>query len=270
MQTGNPGDFMPPAVVGSLVDYLVEMQGKGYVPVGFNSLSFDLPIVARNGDAAAFANCQKIALAHCDMWYEMLCRKGFGCSLAAMAAPLGLSKEEGFSGVDAVKAWGTGDRQERFKVLRYCANDARVTAQVFLNACHTGRVEWVTKAGEKKAWVLAASQEIGELSFRWLTVAECAKLPTPDTSWMKGNAPDIRGRRAWAEKGKDNFVPDVNLPWQIGMSDGTVISPVVKPRKEELPGFAGTIPYVTPEEIERERTLRAQDCLLYTSPSPRD
>ena len=244
-------DFMPKATVGSLADYLLAKAGEGFVVVGFNSLSFDLPVMARNGDAETYAKCQKIALAHVDMFYEMICRKGFGCSLAAMAEPLGLSKTEGFNGAMAVEAWNTGEKEKRFQVLRYCMDDARVTAKVALMCCKSGRVEWVTKDGSKrKVWGLRTNENPDDVSFRWSAVAECARLPLPNTSWMDGPPPDIRGRVKWAKEGAVDALPaaegqatalDTVLPWDDAPEE---------PKKPSTP---------MEECIERERELRAQD-----------
>lgn len=214
---------MAPRDADRLIRYLIWRHYSDHLKVvTWNGASFDFRVLHDSVSNSAMRHlCKAMALDHVDPGYQMLCEKGYMCSLDGAAHGLGLEgKTAGVSGADAPKMW-QATLADQEKVLEYVIQDAKVTAQVSLAlSAHTfAGLRWITKAGTKAVypwwpsfWLYDTGQIIspdvanrGALPrnqdylfmleqhkpHRLLTVAESMTLPLPDTSWMK-DAPPVR------------------------------------------------------------------------------
>ena len=166
---------MTPHHCQELAQYLVEKQADGYIVVTWNGLGFDFDVLAEEcQDLISFDNLRELALNHIDVFFAMLCSKGFGVGLAAAAAGAGVAgKTEGMSGAKAPEMWAK-DRVSQEIVLEYVAQDVQATADVYEAIVKAGRLKWTSKSGRPNSWYF------GEL----LPVNRALETPEPDTSWM--------------------------------------------------------------------------------------
>lgn len=155
------------AVVGALVDLI----NYGYTLVGFNSLGFDLRLLALESDESAL--CKALAHNHIDMFFHLFCQLGYAPGLDALCAGMGTPRKvKGMDGAKAPELWAKGERQA---VIDYCVQDVRSTLALLLAAEEKDGVQWTSKSGK----TVTCDFE------KWLTVAQALSLPDPDTSWMK-------------------------------------------------------------------------------------
>lgn len=154
----------------SIVHGLLGMVSGGYTLVGFNSLGFDLRCLAV--ESGMIDECRWLALNHVDVYFDLFCRLGYGPGLDRLAKGLGLpGKTAGMDGAKAPEMWAKGERQ---KVIEYCVQDVRTTADVYRIAQELGGVQWKSNAGKTMT-----------VDFdKWLMVSEAVTLPEPNTSWM--------------------------------------------------------------------------------------
>lgn len=154
----------------SVVRALLGLVSDGYTLVGFNSLGFDLRCLA--AESGLVDECRWLALNHVDLFFHLFCALGNGPGLDRLAKGLGLSgKTAGMNGAKAPEMWAQGERQ---KVIEYCVQDVRTTAEIYRLGNELNGVEWQSKAGN----VIAVSFD------KWLPVLEASSLPEPDVSWM--------------------------------------------------------------------------------------
>lgn len=181
---GQPAKQMQPADVHSLVDYLLEMTGKGYTVLTWNGASFDFDIVSE--ESSASSKCKDCVLGHVDMMFHVLCVKGFPVSLDKAAHGLGLpGKPPGMEGSKAPTYWAKG---EYHKVLDYVAQDVRIAMQIARKCEQIREFAWMTQKGTRSAMPLGDG---------WKTVREALDLPLPDTSWMTKPPITREGFLAW-------------------------------------------------------------------------
>lgn len=159
----------------ALVFDLVRAVEQGHTLLTWNGLSFDFDILAE--ESGMHAECAELATNHVDMMFQIYCVKGFPLGLDAVSKGLGLSgKVEGMDGAKAPQLWADGKYEE---VLAYVAQDVRSTLEVALAVEQRHGFSWIAKSGRRNHLAIE----------RWLTVAECLKLPEPDTSWMSDPLP---------------------------------------------------------------------------------
>lgn len=176
---GRPAPQMRRDEVAALVRDLDACVAQGYVLVTWNGLGFDFDVLAE--ESGEHAACVRLALAHVDLMFDLHCRKGHPVALQKAAEAHGLpGKLAGVQGAQAPAAWAAGRHDE---VLRYCAQDARLTFEVARAAEAAGALRWTTARGTQSACPLGAG---------WNTVAEALRLPLPDTSWMRQPVPRER------------------------------------------------------------------------------
>jgi predicted PolB exonuclease-like 3'-5' exonuclease len=170
----------------ALVANLVDLTAQGYVLVTWNGLGFDLDILAE--ESGCLKDCAALAAGHVDMLFHAFCALGYPMSLEKAAEGMRLEgKAEGISGAVAPEMWAAGRYDE---VLKYCAQDARLTLQIAETCEQTHFLAWRTQRGPIKQMPLRRG---------WLSVREAAALPLPDTSWM--SAPISRDRfLGWVRK----------------------------------------------------------------------
>ena len=183
--SGAPAPRMSPAEAASLVEFLRAKVEAGYTIVTWNGLSFDFDVLAEESGEPDL--CRELAMNHTDLMFHVFCEKGFPVSLANAAAGMGIpGKLENISGEQAPALWARGEHEQ---VIKYVAQDARVTLEVALASEKRKSFSWRTKAGKIKSFPLNGS---------WLSVSEALNLPEPDTSWMDDAIPR-RQFTAWLQ-----------------------------------------------------------------------
>ena len=162
-------------------------EERGFTIVTWNGTGFDFDVLAE--ESGMREECRELALAHVDMMFHVLCKRGHPLALAAAAKGLGLEgKTEGMDGLEAVRMWNQGERED---VIEYCEQDARCTHQVAVGGEEAGSLKWKSRAGKPRS----LSLRVG-----WLTVRQALKLPVPDTSWMD-DPPSREGLTHWMTEG---------------------------------------------------------------------
>jgi len=155
-----------------LVHDLAQLVEEGYTLLTWNGLGFDFNILAE--ESGLQIECERLALAHVDMMFHVVCTKGFPLALDKVAQGMGLpGKPSGMSGSKAPALWASGHQQE---VLDYVVGDCRTTLAVARAAEKRGSIEWVTMRGSRATMALPNG---------WLAADQAMKLPLPDTSWMR-------------------------------------------------------------------------------------
>lgn len=168
---GTPARQMSRADVSAFVEHLCEASKKGYVPLSWNGLAFDLDVLAE--ESGLVKECKQQALQHVDMMFHVVCEKGFPVALKNAASGLKLpGKLVGVEGIDAPSLWAQGKYD---LVSEYVAQDVRSTLAVAIESEKRKSFAWKTRKGTISTMPLLQG---------WLTVENAMKLPLPDTSWM--------------------------------------------------------------------------------------
>lgn len=154
-----------------LVRYLQEKYEDGYIPVGWNSTSFDFRVLST--ESGLHKECQELALNSIDPLLHFFCERGFAVGLNAVAQGMGTPTKSGH-GADAPRMWAEGRRQA---VLSYVIQDVRVLSAVFLAIRKHSCIRWVSRSGKLCEWIPSSG--------RILTTREALALPLPDVDWMK-------------------------------------------------------------------------------------
>jgi hypothetical protein len=123
-----------------LLEYLDQMQQKGFMVCAWNGLSFDLKWIGHQADDMALA--ARIALKSYDPMFQFFNQAGFPVSLAKVAQAMGISQEKLMDGADAPKKWCAGKHQE---VMDYCLGDYQMTNLIVCAIHNTKQVQWVTR-----------------------------------------------------------------------------------------------------------------------------
>ncbi len=170
-ESGTPAPQMSRTDVTRFIQFLVDSVSAGYVLLSWNGLGFDLDVLAE--ESGLIEDCRKLAKAHVDMMFHIVCAKGFPVALKNAAAGLGVpGKLAGVEGIAAPALWAAG----KFDLVKeYVSQDVRTTLAVALAAEQRKSFAWTTRKGT-----------IGEMPLRtgWLPVERALKLPLPDLSWM--------------------------------------------------------------------------------------
>ena len=163
---------MSRAEAQGLVHDLTRFVEEGYTLLTWNGVGFDFNILAE--ESGLQVECERLALAHVDMMFHVVCSKGFPLALDKVAQGMGLpGKPSGMSGSQAPALWASGHQQN---VLDYVVGDCRTTVAVAHAAEERGGIEWVTAKGSRASMALPNG---------WLAADVAMKLPLPDTSWMR-------------------------------------------------------------------------------------
>jgi hypothetical protein len=152
-----------------LLEYLCEMQQKGFKVCAWNGLGFDLKWIGHQaGDMALAAD---IALKSYDPMFQFFNQTGFPVGLEKVAEGMGIPQEKLMHGADAPKQWRAGNHQA---VMDYCLGDCQMTNLIVLAIKKTRQVRWVTGKGR------ISSKPMPRLK----SVEEVIQDPGPDQSWM--------------------------------------------------------------------------------------
>ena len=167
---------MSQAEAQGLVHDLAQLVEEGYTLLTWNGLGFDFNILAE--ESGLQTECERLAMAHIDMMFHVVCSKGFPLALDKVAQGMELpGKPSGMSGSKAPALWASGHQQE---VLDYCVGDCQATVAIACAAEERGGIEWVTMRGSHATMALPNG---------WLAADQAMKLPLPDTSWMRTPLP---------------------------------------------------------------------------------
>jgi hypothetical protein len=160
-----------------LLEYLDEMQQKGFMVCAWNGLSFDLKWIGNQADDMALA--ARIALKSYDPMFQFFNQAGFPVSLAKVAQAMGISQEKLMDGADAPKEWRAGNYQ---KVMDYCLGDCQMTNLIVLAIEKVRETRWVTGRGSISSKPMP----------RFKAVEEVIQDPGPDQSWMDAPMPKLK------------------------------------------------------------------------------
>ena len=170
--SGTFASQMSQAETQGLVHDLARFVEEGYTLLTWSGLGFDFNILAE--ESRLQVKCERLALAHVDMMFHVVCSKGFPLALDKVAQGMGLpGKPPGMCGGKAPALWASGHQPE---VLDYVVGDCRTTLAVARAAEERRGIEWVTMRGSRATMALPSG---------WLAADQAMKLPLPDTSWMR-------------------------------------------------------------------------------------
>jgi hypothetical protein len=174
---GRLQEQMPTIKCRELAQYLLEKHARGYTILTWNGLEFDFDILAEEcQDEALRKELAKLALNHIDILFAIFSETGSMVSLDTAAKGMGIpGKAYGLAGEDVPKLWRQG-REMQEKVLKYNAQDVRLTMALRDAIYEKGYLQWTTRSGRLKQWRLTKSYIP--------TVALALTGPEPDTSWM--------------------------------------------------------------------------------------
>ena len=166
---GVPTLNLRPGRAHELLEYLEEMQQKGFMVCAWNGLGFDLKWIGYHaGDMALAA---RIALKSYDPMFQFFNLSGFPVGLGKVAEGMGIAQEKLLDGADAPKKWRAG---EYLEVMDYVVGDCQMTNLIVLAIQEARQVRWVTSKGH------ISSKPMERLK----AVEEVIEDPDPDQSWM--------------------------------------------------------------------------------------
>ena len=176
-EEGQPALNLTQERAHDLLEYLDQMQQKGFVVCAWNGLSFDLKWIGHQADNMALA--ARIALKSYDPMFQFFNQAGFPVGLAKVAEAMSISQEKLMDGADAPKEWRAGNCQ---KVMEYCLGDCQMTNLIILAIQKIRQVRWVTGRG------YISSKPMPRLK----SVEEVIQDPEPDQSWMDTPMPKVK------------------------------------------------------------------------------
>ena len=179
-----------------LLEYLDEMQQKGFMVCAWNGLSFDLKWIGHQADDMALAS--RIALKSFDPMFQFFNQAGFPVGLGKVAQGMGITQEKLMDGADAPKKWIAGEHQE---VMDYCLGDCQMTNLIVRAIQEAKQVRWVTSKGT------ISSKPMPRLK----PVEEVIQDPGPDQSWMDTPLPKTKFYEWVQEAGTENKSEDLRL-----------------------------------------------------------
>lgn len=156
----------------------------------FNGTSFDFKMLAAaTTNPAAKTQLAHLALTHTDIMLQFACSNGYFSSLASFTVPT-LNKGKIGSGGSVEEQWAGNKKQE---VIDYCADDAKLTAELYMYGANYGRLERVSKAGKTSQWVLPPQPiwKAAAKCFDHITVPDFLDKPPPIQSMADWTLPYI-------------------------------------------------------------------------------
>ncbi len=159
-----------------LLEYLEEMQQKGFMVCAWNGLSFDLKWIGHQANDMTLA--ARIALKSYDPMFQFFNQAGFPVSLANVAA-MSITQQKLMDGADAPKEWRAGNHQ---KVMDYCLGDCQMTNLIVLAIQKAKETRWVTGRGSIGSKPMPHFKQVGEV----------IRDPEPDQSWMDTPMPKLK------------------------------------------------------------------------------
>ena len=166
-------DWLTSERLCEIVDWLMlKTTVGGYKLTTWNGAGFDFKVIAEI--TGMYEECRQLVMNHVDMMYHLFCVKGHPVSLkAACIGSRTENKMEGMVGVEVPDLWE--NKENRGRIVEYCAQDTAVTLQLFRRSLQMGGLHWMSKSGKIRTLMLPDG---------WLTVEQAMALPEPDVSWM--------------------------------------------------------------------------------------
>ena len=177
--------YMQKSTAQKLVEVMMDYLDNGYVPLGWNTLSFDFQLLGHH--SGLLEQCGKLALNSVDMMFLVVCHKGFflsldkalkGASIESKLHSVELNDRTVFSEMNGAKApllW----RNKEFSAIReYLKVDVEQPLKLARHIENTGYIRWTSNSGK-----------VNSLKTDMLTVKEALKLPLPNISWMSEPKP---------------------------------------------------------------------------------
>lgn len=177
--------YMSKGTAKKLVQHLWDLQMDGFVVFGWNTLSFDLQLLALY--SGEIEKCSRIALNHVDGMFLVVAHKGYflgldkalvGAKIQSKLHQVTLNDQTVFADMDGSKApllWRNG---EFSAVKDYLTYDVIQPLKLAYHIQKTREIVWTSNSGKPQRLVTDM-----------LTVKEALKLPYPNTSWMKDPKP---------------------------------------------------------------------------------
>jgi len=166
---GQPALNLTPQRAHELLEYLDEMQQKGFMVCAWNGLGFDLKWIGHQANDMALA--ARIALKSYDPMFQFFNIAGFLVGLAKVAEAMNIQQEKLMNSADAPIKWRAGEYQE---VMDYVLGDCQMTNLIVRAIQKAQKVQWVTTKGYIKDKPMP----------RLKPVEEVIQEPGPDQSWM--------------------------------------------------------------------------------------
>ncbi|GBE04894.1 MAG TPA: hypothetical protein ENH31_08010 [Nitrospirae bacterium] len=160
-----------------LLEYLGEMQQKGFVVCAWNGLGFDLKWIGHQANDMALA--ARIALKSYDPMFQFFNQAGFPVGLGKVAEGMGIQQEKLMDGADAPKQWRAGNHKE---VMDYCLGDCQMTNLIVRAIQESREVRWVTASGRVR------TEPMPQLK----PVQQVVNEPVADQSWMDTPIPKTK------------------------------------------------------------------------------
>jgi len=176
-EEGSPALNLNQQRAHELLEYLDEMQKRGFMVCAWNGLSFDLKWIGHQAKNMAFA--ARIALKSYDPMFQFFNQAGFPVSLANVAEAMSVTQRKLMGGADAPKEWRAGNHQE---VMDYRLGDCQMTNLIILAIQKVGETRWVTGRGSISSKPMP----------HFKTVEEVIQDPEPDQSWMDTPMPKLK------------------------------------------------------------------------------
>ena len=173
-EAGRPALNLTQHRAHELIEYLDQMQRKGFMVCVWNGLGFDLKWLGHQAEDMALA--ARIALKSYDPMYQFFSQAGFPVKLAKVAEAMDIPQEKLMDGTDAPKEWRAGKHQA---VMDYVLGDCQMTNLIVLAIQKARRVRWVTGKG------YVSSKAMPRLK----PVKEVILDPEPDQFWMESPFP---------------------------------------------------------------------------------
>lgn len=172
--------FMGKKTAKKLVYDMYECVENGYTIFGWNSCSFDFPLLAFYSEEIDM--CSRLCLNSVDGMFLVVCNKGhflgldaalIGSHLETKVHSVVLNDGSIFSEMNGSKAPMLYRKGEYKATEEYLFGDVVQPLKLAYEIEKQGGIRWTSKAGKQQF-----------LRTKMLTVKECLKLELPDTSWM--------------------------------------------------------------------------------------
>jgi hypothetical protein len=189
LDANNIAKFMSPRTALQIAQLLWAWHQAGCTIVTWNGIAFDFVVLADAAGAAAFDCLKEVALGahHVDMMFNLFMHLGYNVPLKATAQEtIGLTKQGLEHGQDAPLVWALGRHEE---VLKYCANDARITLDLYNKADKTGVIRWRTRGGRGSPRALGRNRY---WSPTWPVARMLEREPPPLATFLR-RPPTLKG-----------------------------------------------------------------------------
>lgn len=176
-EEGRPALNLAQQQAHELLEYLQDMQQRGFMVCAWNGLSFDLKWIGHNAKNMKLA--AEIALNSYDPMFQFFNQKGFPVGLAKVAEGMGIEQTKLMGGDDAPKEWAKGNHEA---VMQYCLGDCQMTNQIISEIVARKRVNWINAKGGSSSAPMPLLKPVSQV----------IDEPIADQSWM--DSPPVKSK----------------------------------------------------------------------------